>query len=350
MTLHPFRFIAPMPKLTPDLGAWQASLRRIEDLGFSTIAISEHLTGGWSMEPLVTLAAAAGVTNRMRLLTLVLANDFHHPVLLHKAIATLDVLSGGRVELGLGTGWLAADYDASGIAMEPIGRRITRLAESITVLKGLFGPLPVTFAGTHYTISALTGLPAPIQQPHPPLLIGGGGPRILGLAAKQADIVGIHARLGEGTISASAAADLDADRIAEKIGLGSDRRGSLGSRSRRSGAPVLGLPVSGHDDPTPRYGSGFVIRERARSRPGSRGALAGRSHRDGGRVRRSTRRAQGAFWVELLASGRRHRGRSAHRRPPRLGLTAQARPADIVDSSAAWAARSPLTNASSVQA
>ena len=207
-----------MPRLTSDVGAWQDALRRREDLGFASVAISEHLTGGWSMEPLTTIAAAASATSHIRFLTLVLANDFHHPVLLHKAIATLDVLSGGRVELGLGTGWLAADYEASGIEAAPIGRRIDRLDEAVRVIKGLFGPHPVTFHGDHYRVTGLVGQPAPIQQPRPPILIGGGGRRLLSLAAREADIVGVHARLAGGTLDPGAAADLDADRIGEKVG------------------------------------------------------------------------------------------------------------------------------------
>ena len=96
---RPFRFIAPMPQFKGSPGAWRDSIRRIEDLGFSTLSISDHLTAGWVMDPLTALTAAAEATSRIRLLTLVLGNDFRHPVPLHKALATLDVLIGGRVEI-----------------------------------------------------------------------------------------------------------------------------------------------------------------------------------------------------------------------------------------------------------
>src|ERR1700704_5052576 len=115
MEPRPFRFIAPMPRLQGSPTAWLDSIRRIEDLGFSTVSVSDHLTAGWAMDPLTALTAAAQVTSRIRLLTLVLGNDFRHPVPLHKAFATLDVLSGGRVEIGLGAGWMESDYTSTGL-------------------------------------------------------------------------------------------------------------------------------------------------------------------------------------------------------------------------------------------
>lgn len=217
--LRPFRFIAPMPRVGLDVVAWRAELRRVEDLGFASVAISEHLTQGWAMEPLTTLAAAASATRRLRLMTLVLANDFRHPVILHKAAAMIDVLSDGRLELGLGTGWRRDDYDAAGLAFDSPGVRIDRLEEAIDVLTGLFGPTPLTYEGRHYRVTALDGLPKPIQSPRPPLLIGGGGPRILALAGRVADIAGIHARLPAGEVTAEAAADLAPERFAEKVAI-----------------------------------------------------------------------------------------------------------------------------------
>jgi probable F420-dependent oxidoreductase len=214
---RPFRFSAPMPPLTQPIDRWLDRIRRFEDLGFSSVSVSEHFTRGWSMEPLSALTAAAVATSRLRLLTLLLSNDARHPVVLHKAAATLDVISGGRLELGIGAGWLAEDYTASGLPFDPPATRIDRLAESVAVLDGLFGPDPYSFSGTHYTIDRLDGLPKPVQRPRPPILLGGGGPRMLGLAASVADIVGVHCRLGAGTPTADAAADLSAERIAEKV-------------------------------------------------------------------------------------------------------------------------------------
>lgn len=214
-----FRFIAPMPRLTQPIGRWRDALRRIEDLGFSTVSVSEHLTQGWTMEPLTVMTAAAEATTTLRVLSLVLSNDFRHPAVLHKAIATLDVLSAGRVELGIGAGWLEDDYSAAGLALDSPAIRIERLAESVEVIRGLFGTEPFSFRGRHYQIAGLDGLPKPVQQPHPPLLIGGGGPRILAFAAVNGDIVGVHARLPNGALSAAAAADLGAERVAAKVRL-----------------------------------------------------------------------------------------------------------------------------------
>lgn len=215
---RPFRFMAPMPRLVQPIARWRDEIRRIEDLGFSSVSISEHLTGGWVMEPLTALTAAATATERLRLLTLVLANDYRHPVMLHKAAATLDVISAGRLELGIGAGWLAADYVAAGMTFSPPAVRIDRLAESIAVMGGLFGPGPLTYRGAHYSVTELDGLPKPVQQPRPPFLVGGGGPRILDLAARTADIVGVHCRLGAGVPTKEAVADLSAERVSEKVG------------------------------------------------------------------------------------------------------------------------------------
>ena len=121
-----------------------------------------------------------------------LQNDLRHPALVAKEAATLDVLSDGRFELGLGAGGsLLADYEQTGIPFDPPGTRVGRLEESLRIIKGLFAEEPLTFTGRHYTITELDGFPKPIQRPHPPLLVAGGGPRVLSLAAREADIVGI---------------------------------------------------------------------------------------------------------------------------------------------------------------
>jgi probable F420-dependent oxidoreductase len=215
--MRPFRFIAPMPRLTGSPQEWRASIRRIEDLGFSTVSISDHLTAGWVMDPLTALTAAAEVTERLRLLTLVLGNDYRHPVPLHKAFATLDVLSGGRVEVGLGAGWMASDYTATGLRFDPPAIRLARLEESVAVIDGLFRDEPLDFAGDHYTIRDLDGLPKPVQRPRPPVMLGGGGRLALELAGRVADIAGVHARLRGSAPGPEAAADLRADAVAQKV-------------------------------------------------------------------------------------------------------------------------------------
>jgi probable F420-dependent oxidoreductase len=216
---RPFRFIAPAPRLTTDAGAWLDGVRRIEDLGFSTVAISEHVSGGWVMEATVAMTAAAMATRTLRVLSLVLANDFRHPGMLRKAVATLDVLSGGRVELGLGTGWLETDYEALGVPFDSPGIRVERLAEAIEILHALDELEPVEHVGRHYRVHGLVGLPRTVQQPRVPLLIGGGGSRILELAGRAADIAGIHAQLSTGRLGPEAAADLTTERFAARIAI-----------------------------------------------------------------------------------------------------------------------------------
>jgi probable F420-dependent oxidoreductase len=214
---RPFRFTISMPPLHPSLARWRDEIRRIEDLGFSSVSISDHLTGGWAMDPVVAMTVAAEATSRLRVLSMVLCNDLRHPVLLHRAMANLDVFSGGRVEIGLGAGWKDADYRASGIAFDPAATRVGRLAESIDILTGLFAAGPLTYAGRYYRVSALPGLPRPVQRPHPPLLVGGGGRRILELAGRAADIVGVNPRLAPGPDPRSAVTELSSRGLSQKL-------------------------------------------------------------------------------------------------------------------------------------
>jgi probable F420-dependent oxidoreductase len=175
---------------------WAELARKAEDLGYSSLQLPDHF--GAQFSPAPALAAAAGATRDLRLGTLVLDNDYRHPVVTAKDMATVDLLSDGRVELGIGAGWMASDYDQSGIGMDPAGVRVDRLAEAVTVLKGLFGPGPFSFEGEHYTIRDLDGQPKPAQDPHPPFVLGGGAPRMLRLAGREADIVGINPALRSG--------------------------------------------------------------------------------------------------------------------------------------------------------
>lgn len=218
MTVPPFRFIASMPQFTVDAAEWRTNVRRIEDLGFHTVAVSDHFTQGWVMDPLVAMTAGAEATSTLRFMTLVLGNDYRHPVLLHKALATLDVLSGGRVDIGLGAGWMPTDYAAAGIALDRPGVRIQRLAESIEVLKRLFADKPADYVGRHYQITELDGLPKPVQRPHPPILVGGRNQRMLELAGRVADIVGIDVAIRPDAEPATALLDLTEDRITRQIG------------------------------------------------------------------------------------------------------------------------------------
>lgn len=190
--MRPFRFGAQLGATTGE--DWHRQLALAQDLGYSIVTVADHFGG--RLAPLTALAAAADRVD-LRLGTLVLANDFRHPAMLAKEIATLDQLSDGRCELGIGAGWMTDDYRSSGIPMEAPGTRIDRLEEAIAIVKGLWGPGRFSYEGRHYTVD-LDGHPKPKQRPRPPILIAGGGRRILRLAGREADIVGISIRLDEG--------------------------------------------------------------------------------------------------------------------------------------------------------
>jgi probable F420-dependent oxidoreductase len=185
---RPFRFgVAAYDAASRE--AWLSLARRAEMLGYSTLAINDHL--GTQPAPIAAIAAAAQVTTTLRLGCGVFANDFRHPVIFAKEAASLDVLSDGRFELGLGAGWRRADYEPAGLAFDPPGVRVARLSEAVRILKAAFGDAPVDFAGAHYTVKRFELRPKPVQRPHPPLLIGGAGKRVLTLAAQEADIVSL---------------------------------------------------------------------------------------------------------------------------------------------------------------
>jgi probable F420-dependent oxidoreductase len=168
---------------------WLDKARMIEELGYSTLLMPDHFYQ--QLAPFSALASAAAVTSTLRVGTLVLDNDFRHPVVTAKEASTLDLLSEGRLELGLGAGWMAADYEKSGIPFEPAGVRIDRFEEAVSIVKGLFAEGPFSFEGKHYSVTGLEGLPRPFQKPRPPLLIGAGSKRMLSVAGREADIVNI---------------------------------------------------------------------------------------------------------------------------------------------------------------
>jgi probable F420-dependent oxidoreductase len=202
--------------------------RAAEAAGYATFLLRDHFVDepfGHQLAPLTALATVAATTDRLRVGTLVLDNDYRHPVVLAKEAATLDLLSGGRLELGLGAGWLRDEYERAGLPFDPAGVRIGRLEEAIRVLKGLFADGPLSFAGDHYEIANLEGFPKPAQRPHPPLLVGGGGKRILTLAGREADAVGIlTTSVGSGTV-VDDPAERSSARVAEKVGWVRDGAG-----------------------------------------------------------------------------------------------------------------------------
>src|SRR5579864_6884469 len=216
---HPrtFRFAAQL-STAPDgtAASWAEQARKAEDLGYSTLLMPDHF--GDQLAPVPALMAAADATSELRVGTLVFDNDYRHPVVLAKEAATLDVLSGGRLELGLGAGWMRTDYEQSGIAYDPPGVRVERFAEGVEVVTGLLeGDGPFSFSGRHYTVSEHHLLPRPVQQPRPPLILGGGGRRVLTIAARHADIVSINVDLRAGLGGAEAAPNASPDSTRQKV-------------------------------------------------------------------------------------------------------------------------------------
>src|SRR3954454_18343105 len=191
---HPRKFRFGVQLMNAKDGTdWAEQARRAEALGYSTLFLPDHF--GDQLAPLPAMMAAADATMTLRVGALVHDNDYKHPVVLAKEVATVDLLSGGRVEFGIGAGWMTTDYEQSGIPKDRDGVRIAKMVEALDIYRGLWAPGPFSFKGEHYTIDGLDGPPKPVQQPHPPILIGGGGPKVLRIAAQHADIVGINPKL-----------------------------------------------------------------------------------------------------------------------------------------------------------
>lgn len=155
---------------------------------------------GDQLAPVPAMTAAAAATTSLRVGALVFDNDYRHPLVLAKEMATVDLLSEGRLEMSLGAGWMRTDYEQSGIPYDPPAVRVDRFEEGVQVLKGLLAAEgPFSFSGRHYTICEHVPAPRPVQRPHPPLILGGGGKRVLSIAAREADVVGINVDLRQGT-------------------------------------------------------------------------------------------------------------------------------------------------------
>jgi probable F420-dependent oxidoreductase len=195
---RPFRFGVQEHSAT-SATAWKAKARMVEALGYAGLYLPDHF--GNQPGPIAALMAAADATTTLRVGSLVFDNDYRHPIVLAKEAATLDLLSDGRFDLGLGAGWMASDYEQSGIPFDPPGVRIDRMEEALAIIKGLLAGGRFSFTGKHYRITSLEAQPSPVQKPHPPILLGGGGRRMLRLAAKEADIVNVNYDLREGRIN-----------------------------------------------------------------------------------------------------------------------------------------------------
>jgi probable F420-dependent oxidoreductase len=187
----------------------------VEALGYHTLVMPDHFGARFALAPALVLAAEA--TSRLRVGSLVYDNDFRHPALLAQEVASIDLLTDGRFEFGLGAGWLKSEYDAAGIPFDDGATRVERMAEAVHVVKALFAATPVTYQGRFYRLTGLTGSAKPKQQPHPPVLIGGGGRRLLTLAAKEADIISVMPRSrrdGSGLEDADASPEAFARKVA----------------------------------------------------------------------------------------------------------------------------------------
>lgn len=212
---RPFRF-GVINEHSGDAAGWLAAALRTEALGYATFLLRDHFVPapfGTQFAPFPALMAAAAATTTLRVGTLVCDNDYRHPAMLAKEAATLDLLSGGRLELGLGAGWLRAEYEAAGLRYDPNGVRVTRFGEALQVIKGLWADGPLTFTGEHYQIQGLDSFPKPVQRPGPLLLIGAGKRRMLTLAGQHADIIGLLTT----SVTTGTQEDSTEERLAEAV-------------------------------------------------------------------------------------------------------------------------------------
>lgn len=209
----PFRFSISIGQLPfTDL---VSTAQRAEELGYHSVTVPDHLDD--QPAPLIALTAVAAATSTIRILPLVLANDYRHPVVLAKELATLDAISGGRLEAGLGAGWMSSDYELSGIAHDSPGTRIARLRESVDVIKALLAGREVNHDGDHYSVHGSSGTPAPVQAGGVPIMLAGGKEKMLTLAGEKADIIGINPGLTAGVIDERAGRDATLERTDQKL-------------------------------------------------------------------------------------------------------------------------------------
>jgi probable F420-dependent oxidoreductase len=199
MDRPPFRFAV---QATNAAGGreWRDTVRKVEDLGYSTLFLADHYLGPGpaqkiartprqDLAPIAAMAAAAAVSDTLRIGCRVFCIDYHVPAVLAKEAATLDLLSDGRLEMGIGAGWSETEYNAMGLTFDRAGRRIAKLAEVVSLIKAHWEGEQLDFAGRQVQVRGYAGRPRPVQRPHPPIMIGGGGPRMLAYAGREADIV-----------------------------------------------------------------------------------------------------------------------------------------------------------------
>jgi probable F420-dependent oxidoreductase len=211
---RPFRF-SVTERRASSAKEWREKARLVESLGYATLSIPDHFRD--ELAPIAALMSAADATTKLRIGSLVFDNDYRHPLVLAKEAATLDLLSDGRLEFGLGAGWLVTDYEQTGIPLDPPGVRIDRMTEGLKIIKSFFAGETFSFTGKHYNVQGVEAYPPSVQKPHPPIVLGGGGPRILKLAAREADIVSINYNLSAGRLHPDLVRTGLADATDEKL-------------------------------------------------------------------------------------------------------------------------------------
>ncbi|MFA5775050.1 MAG: TIGR03621 family F420-dependent LLM class oxidoreductase [Ilumatobacteraceae bacterium] len=244
LPIKPFRF-GIQASAQPDKASWIDLAKRAEDRGFDVLTMPDHFTD--QLAPIPALMAAADNTTTLRVGALVWDNDYKHPVVLAKELATIDVLSGGRLEIGLGAGWMVSDYEQSGIVYDRPGVRIDRFIEGLDVIRGCMAADAFSYSGKHYTITNYNGLPKPIQAPCPPVLIGGGGKRVLTYAAQHADIIGINATLTAGAVGPDVIGTMTAAAVGEKVAIVSN---AVGARANEIEMNIRAFMVNINEDAT----------------------------------------------------------------------------------------------------
>jgi probable F420-dependent oxidoreductase len=222
VTVRPFRFGIQL-RNAADGESWRAIAKQVESLGYSTLFLPDHFEEAWS--PTVPLTVALEATTTLKVGALVYDNDYRHPLVLARDVAAMDFLSEGRVEFGLGAGWMTTDYEQSGITLDTPRVRIDRMEEALEVTRRLWSQDKASFEGTHYTIKDASCRPVPFTKNGPPVIIGGGGKRVLSVAAKYASIIGVNPELTSGTAGVESAKTAVADRYRERIGWIRDAAG-----------------------------------------------------------------------------------------------------------------------------
>lgn len=244
--MKPFRFGVQAAQLPAD--RWQSTAQQIEALGYSTLFIPDHFGTQW--DPMTALPAIAAATQTLNVGSLVYDIDYRHPVIYAKASATLHQMSGGRFEFGIGAGWMETDYVEAGMQYDSPGTRISRLAEALEIIESMWANERTSFKGEHYTINEIAQATQLDKGERPKVLIGGGGKRLLSLAGRHADIVGINPAIPEGRVTSATPADSSPERVREKIGWVRDAASKAGRNPDDIEFNSLTFVTSITDDPS----------------------------------------------------------------------------------------------------